>query len=62
MFLGQEPIQVTARFRYRLSDEGLRLGVVLDRVQETLEAAGDLVVDQLTDGTDRGIVLRGQPR
>ncbi len=62
VFLGQEPIQVTARFRYRLSDEGLRLGVVLDRVQETLEAAGDLVVDQLTDGTDRGIVLRGQPR
>ncbi len=62
VFLGQEPIQVTARFRYRLSDEGLRLGVVLDRVQETLEAARDLVVDQLTDGTDRGIVLRGQPR
>lgn len=62
VFLGQQPIPVTARFRYRLSDDGLRLGVVLDRVQETLEAARDLVVDQITDGTDRGLVLRGRAR
>lgn len=59
VFLGQEPVEVRARFRYRLTDSGLALGFVLDRVAETLEAARDAVVTQITDGTDRGIVLRG---
>ena len=61
VFLGQDPVQVSARFRYRLSDEGLRLGVVLDRVPELLESARDEVVQQITEATDRGIVLRGLP-
>jgi len=62
VFLGQDPVTVSARFRYRLSDDGLRLGVVLDRVPELLEAARDQVVVQIADGTDRGLVLRGQPK
>lgn len=59
VYLGQDPVPVNARFRYRITDDGLRLAVVLDQVPEILEAARDAVVDQITDGTDRGIVLRG---
>ncbi|WP_242908701.1 DUF2303 family protein [Actinomadura terrae] len=44
---GAEPVPVTARFRYRISDGHLRLGVVLDRPEEVLAASFAAVVEQL---------------
>lgn len=61
VYLGQEPVAVSARFRYRIRDGALALSVVLDRVPDLVEAARDQVVQQITEATDRGIVLRGLP-
>lgn len=61
VYLGQEPVPVSARFRYRIRDGVLALSVVLDRVPDLVEEARDSVVQQITEATDRGIVLRGLP-
>lgn len=57
-FEGSEPIEITARLRYRLADGGLRLGYFLDRATEVLALAFASVVDQIEGAIDVP-VLRG---
>lgn len=58
---GMEPYRVTARFRYRLGNGQLQLGIVLDRPEDVLRAAfGDVVAAvELATGL---VVLHGTPR
>lgn len=51
---------VSARFRYRISDGNLRLGYVLDGVDEILSQAFTHVVAQVEDRIGRD-VMRGRP-
>jgi uncharacterized protein YfdQ (DUF2303 family) len=59
VYEGQDPINVTARFRYRINGDELRLGIVIDRIPEILEAALAGTVTTITEGIDRGTVLVG---
>lgn len=63
VYVGQEPNLVGARFRYRLSADGLRLGVVIDRQAEILEQALTDVANQISIAVrDTGtVVLHGTP-
>ena len=58
-------VPVTARFRYRIADGRLALGVVLDRITEVKDAAWAALVEELTErlGDDEitAPVLAGQP-
>lgn len=56
-FGGQEPVDVEARFRYRIQAESLQLGIVIDRIPEILEAAVESIRVDIASGIDRGIVL-----
>lgn len=57
---GMDPYKVTARFRYRLNNGSLRLGIVLDRPEDILRAAfGD--VTGLIETTTSQVVLHGTP-
>lgn len=49
-FQGSEPVAVRARFRYRLSEGVLRMGVHLDEPALVLERAFDRVVDEVQAG------------
>lgn len=49
-FQGSEPMAVLARFRYRLNEGNLRLGVKLAEPERALERAFDLVVDAVQSG------------
>lgn len=59
-FEGGEPYKVEARFRYRLANGTLKLGVVLDRPDDVLRAAFADVVKQVEDDTSL-TVLYGTP-
>jgi uncharacterized protein YfdQ (DUF2303 family) len=48
---GMDPYRVTARFRYRLGNGQLRLGVVLDRPEDVVRAAFGDVVDAVSEAT-----------
>lgn len=52
--------QVTARLRYRIEDGRLKLGIVLDRRSEVIDAAFEGVVAEVDGGVDVTI-LRGTP-
>lgn len=57
---GMDPYRVTARFRYRLRDGAMSLGVVLDRPEDVLRAAFADVLDAIEAET--GIKpLHGNP-
>lgn len=57
---GMDPYKVTARFRYRLNNGSLRLGIVIDRPEDILRAAfGD--VTGLIETTTSQVVLHGTP-
>lgn len=57
---GMDPYRVTARFRYRLANGTLRLGVVLDRPEDVLRAAFADVIAAVE--TETGLtVLHGTP-
>lgn len=49
-FQGSDPVAVKARFRYRLSEGVLRMGVHLDEPALVLERAFDRVVDEVQAG------------
>lgn len=51
---------VTARFRYRLENGSLRIGVVLDEVDDKVRSAFQAVVDDIDQGVDVP-VLNGTP-
>lgn len=57
---GGEPYKVEARFRYRLANGALKLGVVLDRPDDVLKAAFADVVKAVEDDTSC-TVLMGTP-
>jgi uncharacterized protein YfdQ (DUF2303 family) len=40
-------VELTARFRYRLAAEGLRVGIVLDRLEDHLDAAWSSLLGEL---------------
>jgi uncharacterized protein YfdQ (DUF2303 family) len=59
---GQEPAAVIARFRYRITNEALTLGIVIDRLSEIEEQAIEEVRHDIENGIEgRGIVLQGSP-
>lgn len=55
------PVQVTARFRYRVHEGTLRLGYVLDQPAEILTAAFTSVVAQLSAELGGVDIMRGTP-
>jgi uncharacterized protein YfdQ (DUF2303 family) len=55
-----DPMPVTARFRYRINDGNLRLGFVLNGVDEILSQAFDNVVEQVEIRASVN-VMRGRP-
>jgi uncharacterized protein YfdQ (DUF2303 family) len=59
-FEGSSPVAVTARFRYRINDGNLRLGVVLDGMDEHLAAAFNEVVEDLAERIGHDI-MHGRP-
>lgn len=59
IYEGQDPIRVTARFRYRISNESLQLGIVIDHVPEIIETALVDVRETLSAGIDRGTIFSG---
>lgn len=48
---GQDPFKVTARFRHRLVDGTIRLGVVLDRPEDVLRTAFSAVAVEIETAT-----------
>lgn len=61
VFDGQSPQPVVARFRYRITPDGLLLGIVIDRIPELLEQARLVVAADIEAGIDRGVVIAGSP-
>lgn len=59
VYEGQDPINVTARFRYRIIGDQLQLGIVIDRIAEILERALQDTVGRIGESIDRGMVLTG---
>lgn len=56
---GGPAYRVTARFRYRISPEGLQLGYVLDRVEDVLEGAFADVCSEVAGGVGERPLLMG---
>lgn len=59
VYEGQPAILVPARFRFRLNGDQLKLGVIIDRMPEVLEAALDAVTTTIVEEIDHGSVLTG---
>ena len=53
---------MTARFRYRVQPEGLRLGYVLDRLEDVLDAAWGSLLGELTDTLPVPVLAGRAPR
>lgn len=53
--------EITARLRYRIENNGLRIGFRLDRPEDALAAAFADVVTAIEDGVSGGTVLNGTP-
>ncbi|WP_046508008.1 DUF2303 family protein [Streptomyces odonnellii] len=61
-FEGSEPYRVIARFKYRLSKEGLRLGIKIERPGDVLAAAFEDIRTLVDNGIPEEIaVLNGSP-
>lgn len=61
VYEGQEPTDIVARFRYRITGDNLQLGIVIDQIPEILEQALDEVRITIADCIDRGNVYTGVP-
>lgn len=61
VYVGEAEIEVPARFRWRIADGGLRIGVVIDAVQEIRETADLVVLARLNTYLDTSRVLIGTP-
>lgn len=61
-FLGEEPVELQARFRYRIVSGGLRLGYLLERPELVIRQSIDDITQRLagTFGVER--VFVGKPR
>lgn len=59
VYEGQQPTDIVARFRYRITPSGLALGIVIDKVSEILEQAIADVKIAIEEGIDRGDVYTG---
>jgi uncharacterized protein YfdQ (DUF2303 family) len=57
---GVDPYRVTCRFRYRIRNGTLSLGLWIDRPEDVVKAAFDGIVDELAQATGT-TVLRGTP-
>ncbi len=55
-FKGGDAYRVTARFRYRLAGEQIRLGFKLDRADDVEDSAWETVLEQLAGGLNEGRV------
>jgi uncharacterized protein YfdQ (DUF2303 family) len=55
-------VPVTARFRFRISADGLRLAFVLDRVEDVLDAAWADLLGELTEHIDVPVLAGKAPR
>jgi uncharacterized protein YfdQ (DUF2303 family) len=55
-------VPMTARFRYRVQPEGLRLGYVLDRLEDVLDAAWSSLLGELTDTLPVPVLAGQAPR
>ena len=55
-------VPMTARFRYRVQPEGLRLGYVLDRLEDVLDAAWGSLLGELTDTLPVPVLAGRAPR
>lgn len=47
VFEGEDPIPVTCRLRYKITGEGLRIGIILDRADDVVRDAFDQVVARI---------------
>jgi uncharacterized protein YfdQ (DUF2303 family) len=54
-------VPVTARFRFRIQPDGLRLAVVLDRLEDVLDAAWTNLLGDLTKGIDTPVLAGRAP-
>jgi hypothetical protein len=61
VFAYQDPVEVTALFRYRIEEDGLRLGYLIPRLDRVKQAGFDTICDQVAAATGR-TPLRGQWR
>lgn len=59
-FEDNEPVAVTARFRYRIKEGTLFLGYVLDQPQDVLRAAFDRIIAATQEKTG-ATIMRGTP-
>lgn len=54
-------VPVTARFRFRIAADGLRLAFVLDRLEDVLDAAWKDLLEELTKGIDTPVLAGRAP-
>jgi uncharacterized protein YfdQ (DUF2303 family) len=61
-FLGEEPAEIQARFRYRIAGGGLRLGYLLERPELVIRESIDRIGDRLASQFGEHRVFVGTPR
>jgi uncharacterized protein YfdQ (DUF2303 family) len=61
-FLGEEPVQLAARLRYRIRSGGLAIGYKLDRPEKAILDCIDAIADRLGKTFSDDRVFVGQPR
>lgn len=61
-FLGEEPAEISARFRYRIRGSGLVLGYLLERPELVVRQCVDNIADRLAGTFGQERVFVGRPR
>lgn len=61
-FLGEEPVELRARLRWRLRDAHLELGYKLERPDRVIRDVIDAIADRLSKQFDESRVFVGTPR
>jgi hypothetical protein len=61
VFAYQDPVEVTALFRYRIEEDGLRLGYLIPRLDRVKQAGFEAICDEVNAATGRSL-LRGHCR
>lgn len=59
-FIGEEPVELTARLRFRIRDQKLAIGYKLDRPEDVIRDVLDRIAGRLADKFDH--VYTGSPR
>ena len=60
-FVGGARYEVPARFRYRIEDSRLKLGFLLQRREDLINAVIDDLVEAIDKGTDNAWAIVGTP-